>query len=92
MLNRYFYIFEEIAESKEPFKQQMHLKFRYSHALYQCARNKITERIHEILDVAITAIELCALKEYGKYLLMYWKYRHYINSEHERKYLQILSK
>ncbi|PGM57802.1 helix-turn-helix transcriptional regulator [Bacillus sp. AFS053548] len=92
LLNRYFNIFEEIAESKEPFRQQMHLKFRYSHALYQCARNKITEGIHEILDVAITAIELGVLKEYGKYLLMYWKYRHYINSEHERKYLQILSK
>ncbi|WP_142329215.1 helix-turn-helix transcriptional regulator [Bacillus sp. AFS088145] len=92
LLNRYFYIFEEIAESKEPFKQQMHLKFRYSHALYQCARNKITEGIHEILDVAITAIELGVAKGYGKCLMMYWNYRHIINSDHEQKYLQILSR
>lgn len=92
LLNRYVHIFEELAKSKEPFRQQMHLKFRYSHALYQCARNKITEGIHEILDVAITAIELGVSKGYGKCLLMYWNYRHKINSEHERKYIQILSR
>ncbi|PET56739.1 hypothetical protein CN514_15720 [Bacillus sp. AFS001701] len=92
LLNRYFYIFEDLAKSKEPFRQQMHLKFRYSHALYLCARNKITEGIHEILDVVITAIELGVAKGYGKCLLMYWNYRHKINSEHERKYIQILRK
>ncbi|PGZ92288.1 MULTISPECIES: helix-turn-helix transcriptional regulator [unclassified Bacillus (in: firmicutes)] len=92
LLNRYFHIFEEMAKSKEPFKQQMYLKFRYAHALYQCARNKVTEGIHEILDVIKTAIELGIAKGYGKCLLMYWYYRHKINSEHELKYLQILSK
>ncbi|UPM55428.1 hypothetical protein [Gottfriedia acidiceleris] len=90
LLNRNFHLFEEMALSKEPFKQQMYLQFRYSHALYQCTRNKITEGIHEILDVAITAIELGIAKGYKKCLLMYWNYRHKIDSEHERKYLKIL--
>ncbi|PEL14218.1 helix-turn-helix transcriptional regulator [Bacillus sp. AFS017336] len=92
LLNRYLHIFEEVALSKEPYRNQIHLKFRYSHALYQCARNKITEGIHEILDVAITAIELRISKEYAKCLMIFWKHRQKINDEHERKYIQILSR
>ncbi|KQL38237.1 hypothetical protein AN960_14930 [Bacillus sp. FJAT-25509] len=72
----YVLFFEKLlAKSKEPFRQEMHLKFRFSHAMYQCARNKITEGIHEILDVAITAIELGVAKGYGKCLMIYWKLR-----------------
>lgn len=71
-----------LAKSKEPFRQEMHLKFRFSHAMYQCARNKITEGIHEIIDVAITTIELGVAKGYGNCIMIYLKHRHKINSEH----------
>ncbi|MFD4705998.1 hypothetical protein ACFWM3_14175 [Gottfriedia sp. NPDC058432] len=92
LLKQYIHIFEENALSNEPFKQQMHLQLCYTHALYQCAKNKFTEGVHEILDVVISAIELGVAKSYSKAFVMFWKYRDKINSEHERKYLQILGR
>lgn len=86
----YRHVFENIEGSKEPYKQLMHLHFRFAHAMYQCSQYKFNEGLHEILDIAAKANELGIMKRFKQCLLIFWKYKNRMNSDHERKYLQLL--
>ncbi|PFH85837.1 hypothetical protein [Bacillus sp. AFS088145] len=92
LLNRYQHIFEEFPTKNEVFKVEMYLHYLYALALYRCARNELEEGLDELLNVANKAYELGFLKRFKECIQFYWEHRDYINTEHEKKYMELLNK
>ncbi|MBM7587217.1 transcriptional regulator with XRE-family HTH domain [Bacillus pakistanensis] len=91
LLKRFKDEIAEMSTSNELFKQQIYLDFCYSHALYQCADNRYTEGLNELLNVAEQANNKGIQEKYKQCLLSLWKYRNYLTPEHEQKYIELLS-
>lgn len=89
-IREYRHLIDELATSKDPFKQHIYLYFRYTYALYECTTGNFLEGLDEILDVAYIADKIGNNERFKKCLLLFWEYREEADMELEEKYARTL--
>ncbi|MFD9625493.1 helix-turn-helix domain-containing protein [Peribacillus muralis] len=89
-IEEYRHMIDEMATSKDPFKQHIYLYFRYTFAMYECTIGNFLDGLDEILDVAYIADNIGNNERFKKCLLLFWEFRKEADMELEEKYLRIL--
>ncbi|MEH7484609.1 hypothetical protein V7157_26770, partial [Neobacillus drentensis] len=90
LLKRYKPVIDEISVSKEFFKRQAYLRYRYALSLYLCKCRRFQEGINELLEVANSAKKIGNMEMLKRCFLVFWTYRDHMTIEQDVKYKQLL--
>ncbi|WP_045516617.1 helix-turn-helix domain-containing protein [Neobacillus niacini] len=90
LLKRFKPVIDDISVSKEFFKQQAYLRYRYALSLYLCKCKCFQEGMNELLEVANSAKKIGNMEMLKRCFFVFWTYRDHVTIEQDVKYKQLL--
>ncbi|PEL04371.1 helix-turn-helix transcriptional regulator [Bacillus sp. AFS017336] len=81
----------KLAGSSNLHLQQLYSDYCYSHALFKCESKKYIDGLSELIEVANRVEYLGIYEKFKQCLLAIWKYRSFLTSELEQRYIRMLN-